>query len=181
MSSTYIGRQAPRSRKQSGVVLVVALVIMGIMAIASTAALKLALSGSQVAQGLRSANMAMQAAESGLRWCELQTRLAVSGRASAFVPNTPQTDPLWTTRANFGSARSVAIPAGVLAAQGLVNFPTMPDCISEEIEFPEFSTEKVKDRVYLVTVRGFSPDYSRTANNAAGGEVWLQSRLYLPQ
>lgn len=175
-------RHAPR--RQSGIVLVVALIIMGVMAIASTAALKLALSGSQIAQGLRTANLAMQAAESGLRWCELQTRLWAVNQPSAMTPQPAQANDLtrlWRTRANFGTAMAVPVPAAVLNAAGLVNYPVLPDCICEEIALEGVSNppDPLNPRAFLITARGFSPNYSRTNGETAGGEVWLQSQIYI--
>jgi type IV pilus assembly protein PilX len=175
-------------RKQSGIVLVVALIMMAIVGIASTAGIKASLEGGAIATSLRSLGLADQAAETALRWCEFQTRQADYNIPTAQLvplPLAAGADPTalpsrWATLATF-EAGAVTVPLAVMTAAGLTNFPRLPRCLVELDEhLPSSSpSEPNGSRSYLVTVRAFSPDYSRQGNDAVGSETWLQSNLVL--
>ena len=176
-------------RKQSGIVLVVALIMMAIVGIASTAGIKASMEGGAIATGLRSVGLADQAAETALRWCEFQARQADYNIPTAQVAPQPPVagaDPnalpnRWATVANF-EASAVNVPLAVMTAAGLTNFPRLPRCLVEADEHLPSSgtaTEPNGSRSYLVTVRAFSPDYSRQGNDTVGSETWLQSNLVL--
>lgn len=180
-----------RVHPQRGIVLVVALIMMAVIAVSSAIAIKLSMSGGMIASSLRGNNLAMQAAEAGLRWCELQARLAVRGQPSQVViqgATLPGLE-LWRTLGNFSNNAIVTVaPQAVLATNGLINYPRMPECVVEQqslrppvaAEEPGLPSAKDQNEVLLITVRGFSPDYRRIGNNSTGGEVWLQSTLYIP-
>jgi type IV pilus assembly protein PilX len=176
-------------RKQSGIVLVVALIMMAIVGIASTAGIKASMEGGAIATSLRSLGLADQAAETALRWCEFQTRQADYNIPTAQViplPSAAGADPRalpsrWATLATF-EAGAVTVPLAVMTAAGLTNFPRLPRCLVELDEhLPSSSspTEPNGSRSYLVTVRAFSPDYSRQGSDSVGSETWLQSNLVL--
>jgi Tfp pilus assembly protein PilX len=187
--STQPRRPSPLHRRAQGFVLVVALVLMAIMGVVSTAAIKLALQGDSVSIGLRSVNLTSQAAEIALRWCELQARLADAGNAGSLVAvqgvqgNGTQAPNLWQTVGNFeNNAVTVSVPPAILNGAGLTNFPVMPRCLVEydhSVFFDAGSGSTAQSRVYVSTVRAFSPDYTRQGANRVGSEVWLQSRLFL--
>lgn len=115
-----------RHHRQRGLVLVVALMLMAVIGISSTAAMRLALTGSTIALGLRAQNEATQAAEVALRWCEVQTRLRASGAVNglsadfALLEAPPSTNirPLWETLAGF-TANARPVPAPIMAAAGM--------------------------------------------------------------
>lgn len=180
-----------RVHPQRGIVLVVALVMMAVIAVSSAIAIKLSMSGGMIASSLRGNNLAMQAAEAGLRWCELQARLAVRGQPSQVViqGETLPDQELWRTLGNFSNNAIVTVaPQVVLATNGLINYPRMPECVVQRqslrpplaAETPGLPSAKDQNEVLLITVRGFSPDYRRNGNDSTGGEVWLQSTLYIP-
>jgi Tfp pilus assembly protein PilX len=178
----------PRTpRHAQGFVLVVALILMGVMGILSTASIKLALQGDTVATGLRSVNLTSQAAEIALRWCELQARLADAGNLSGQVvvqgvQGVGTAAPaLWQT-VNTYQANAVNIPGTVMNSAGLTNFPVLPQCLVEfdhSVSYDLSSSSTAKSRVYLSTVRAFSPDYIRQGGDRIGSEVWLQSKLFV--
>lgn len=185
--STRPRRPSPLHRRAQGFVLVVALVLMAIMGVVSTAAIKLALQGDSVSIGLRSVNLTSQAAEIALRWCELQARLADAGNAGGLVAvqgvqgNGTQAPNLWQAVGTFEN-RAVSVPNGILNGAGLTNFPAMPRCLIEydhSVFFDAGSGSTAQTRVYVSTVRAFSPDYNRQGADRVGSEVWLQSRLFL--
>lgn len=183
----YLGKPIAL-RRSRGFVLVVALILMGLMGIVSTSAIKLALQGDTVSIGLRSVNLTSQAAEIGLRWCELQARLAYGNNPASQVAvqgsNSDGTTPpsLWQAVNTF-EANAVNVPNAVMSAAGLTNFPALPRCLIEEDFTVAFDLGQ-KDstattRTFVTTVRAFSPDYNRQGANRIGSEIWLQSRLYL--
>lgn len=183
----------PRHRSQ-GLVLVVALILMAAIGIASTAAMRLALTGSAIAMGLRAQNEATQAAEVALRWCEVQTRLRASGAANGLsndftlIEADQATDNLWQTLATF-TARSRPVPALIMAAAGMPALAAnqLPRCLAQESNELK-SLEPASDgnldfknntfRQFLITVRAFSPDFRTGTDGEDGGsEVWIQSTL----
>lgn len=185
-SRTSVPSRAP----QQGIVLVIALIMMGVIAAGSAIAIKLAMSSGQIAASLRGNSLAMQAAEAGLRWCELQARLAVRGNVSAVViqEETGEGLELWRNRNNFSDDALVAsVPQNILATNGLISYPRTPECLVQRFSLPPplmaetAGAPSIKDQneLLLLTVRGFSPDYRRGANST-GGEVWLQSILSIP-
>lgn len=168
-----------------GFVLVVALILMAIMGILSTAGIRLALQGDTISLGLRSINLTTQAAEIGLRWCELQVRMADRQNSGSLVTirqsGAGGSPTLWQTVSNFDT-NAVSIPSTVMNAAGLTNFPQLPRCIAETegLAGPVASESTViRPRSYVTTVRAFSPDYNRQGSDRIGSEVWLQSRLIL--
>ena len=163
----------------------VALILMGIMGLVSTAAIRMALQGDTVSIGLRSINLTSQAAEIGLRWCELQARLAYSSNPASQVVvqgqngSGTQAPNLWQAINTF-QANAVTVPNVVMNAAGLTNFPALPQCLVEEDFTVLFdSSEAAETRTYVSTVRAFSPDYNRQGADRVGSEVWVQSSLYL--
>jgi Tfp pilus assembly protein PilX len=177
----------PLRHPARGFVLVVALILMGIMALVSTSAIRMALQGDTVAIGLRSINLTSQAAEIGLRWCELQARLAYSSNPASQVVvqgqngSGTQAPNLWQAINTF-QANAVTVPNVVMNAAGLTNFPALPQCLVEEnltVLFNPSDDKTAATRTFVSTVRAFSPDYNRLGANRVGSEVWVQSNLYL--
>lgn len=115
MRTTQHPHRPPRHRQQ-GLVLVVALILMAVIGVASTAAMRLALTGSSIALGLRAQNESTQAAEVALRWCEVQTRLRAAGAVNGIsldfklVEADQNTDDLWQNLDDF-TERSMPVPA----------------------------------------------------------------------
>lgn len=194
MLTTPRSLRPPRHRPQ-GLVLVVALILMAAIGIASTAAMRLALTGSAIAMGLRAQNEATQAAEVALRWCEVQTRMrasgAVNGLSNEFtlIEADQATDNLWQTLATF-TARSRPVPALIMAAAGMPALAAnqLPRCLAQESNGLKSSEPAISDgnldfknstfRQFLITVRAFSPDFRTGTDGEDGGsEVWIQSTL----
>jgi type IV pilus assembly protein PilX len=187
-------RSRPLHRPHShGIVLVVALVLLLVMSIGSTVAVRLALNSSSIAVGLRGANEAQQAADLALRWCELQLRLTVAGDPAAdtqnfkLLPKGQVPDGAWS---NFETHRvnSLELPPAVLGAAGIQ--PAQPPrCMVQELDgwagMPEDDKDKTgansstpEYRNYRITVRGLSRDFNEdTPGETRGSEVWLQSNL----
>lgn len=191
MRTTQRTQRTPH--RQRGLVLVVALILMAVIGISSTAAMRLALTGSTIAMGLRAQNEATQAAEVALRWCEVQTRLRASAAANgvsndfALVEADQNTDNLWQTLAGF-TANSRPVPSLIMAAAGMPALAAnqLPRCLAQEsndikrVVTSDGNKEALNNtyRQFQITVRAFSPDFRTGTNGEDGGsEVWMQSIL----
>ncbi len=187
----------PPRHSQQGLVLVVALILMAVIGVASTAAMRLALTSSSIALGLRAQNEATQAAEVAMRWCEVQARLRASGAVNGLsndfalreAPADPDTPLLWETLAGF-TAGATPVPAVIMAAAGMPGLAAnqLPLCLAQESDDLKKGERAVSDsnlssknnvfRQFVITVRAFSPDFRTGTNGEDGGsEVWLQSTL----
>lgn len=169
--------------RQQGVVLPVALILLVVMSFAGLYAARNSANHEQFSNNLRTSNVARQAAEIGLRFCEsvvidiLDNEGAVHGGLSGNISETEIDDNLidsgvWNTLVNWadGSANLITAPldydSNVKAAARLTNAPT---CIAQRM---------TRDRV-LVTARGLSNDAEVDADGQLerGSEIWLQSIL----
>jgi hypothetical protein len=179
----------PGHAAQRGFVLVIALILMATIGITSTAGIRMAMDSDALGQGLRSTSQAQQAAEAGLRWCELQVRKADLGDATAQIAirgtygGDGTLPTLWSSLGTFTN-NETQVPAAVLAAAGQTNFTMLPRCVAEYdntvLPTADANGEMLDSRAITVTIRAFSPDFRRQANNdTAGSEVWLQSTLVL--
>lgn len=176
----------------SGVVLIVALILLLVISIGSTVGVRLAMNSSAIATGLRGVNEAQQAADLAVRWCELQVRLSLSGQAPAGVANfnlIGKGRAKGTDWQNFDTFTNNArpIPAAVMAAAG---FPAMPapQCMVMESDAwagtPEDDKNKTganssspEYRNFQITSRGMSRDFVTSPGEDRGSEVWLQVNL----
>lgn len=181
---------------QNGVVLVIALVLMIVIGISSALAMRTALFGDLVSHNMRSHNLAFQAAELALRFCEFQVindpfnpafRIIDLGNPSPAVNNE------WQLAASWSAATINTAPAGWLG--NTVNYQTPPICIVRRMTYDEVAGTTVlppdaprpEDRgvspdflyFFRITARGYSPDFERDGNGnpISGSEVWLQSML----
>ncbi len=191
---------APRFRRpQEGVVLIIALVLMLAIGVTTTMTLKFVMSSDQIGSSIRDGQLASQAAEATLRWCEDQVIRNQPGvqvlppppGQSGMDLNAEDTTETWRAEANWVlNTNAFEPPAGVLAAIDggnavARNFNQLPQCMAQQIRLRSIDSDvgnatNAIVRVVRVTVRGFSPNYDRTPGAAQGGEVWLQSTLYIP-
>jgi Tfp pilus assembly protein PilX len=175
-------RIAARS-SQSGVVLIMALIMLAIIGITSSLALKSVTLGDQIGYNLRNNKITQQAAEAALRWCEIQV---LAGNTAALPVQAANANPYqadsetWQTLAGWAGATTV--PANVIAALG--NFPTRPQCLAQEVSLntaqkdrTASSTQQASGTTIRITVRAFSQDYTRANGVSSGGESWITSTL----
>lgn len=181
------------AKAQQGLVLVIALILMAVIGISSSAAIRLALSSSAVSMGLRASNEAFQRADIALRWCELQTRMRFRGYGVdndnfKLIQPVANSSTMATNFQQF-MQNSMPVPSVILVNAGFTgNQP--PRCLSQE--FPSAFVRPLDDKNltpgsgstsiygnYLVTVRATSADFREvTRGSDGGGEVWLQSSLF---
>lgn len=169
--------------KQSGVVLPIALILLVIISFAGLFAARNSATHEQFSNNIRTMNLARQAAELGLRYCEAVVIDKVNNDGETFPadvlkviePAVPVADisaATWNNHANWLAANAnlitapVTYDANVDAAVELVNAPT---CLAELIT----------DDKYVVTARGLSNDATLDGNGrlSRGSEIWLQAIL----
>lgn len=176
-TSLSIGR-----RRQRGVTLIIALIVLIIIGLTSASVMRGALVSDQVANNTRSQTLAAQAADVALRYCERQLPACAGGftclAAPVPVPPAVAASGVWEASANwFGVGRAASVnvvpgaavnSAGIKAA--LFSNATLPECIAEH--------SPLSGTTYVVTARGFSPDHvadPKTGKTVAGSVVWVQS------
>lgn len=169
-------RHRPCSRAiQSGVTLIIAMVMLVIIGFAAVSMMRNALGTDQVALGVRSQAQALQYAQAALHWCEMRWQ---SGAPSPEVAE-PAIPERWSRLSNWqGSAPMArAVTRQDLSATGTgVSFPAhAPQCLMERRSLPD-------GQAVVVTARGMSLDYGEDARGRvqSGSAVWVQSVTLLP-
>lgn len=163
------------NRRQRGITLIVALVMLVIIGFMSAAVMRGALTGETVANNLRVQNFAMQQAQLGLRYCEsmISVPQATRDAAGVIIYSKPANEASyqWKSFASWHAAPLVAddVPDTWQSSDTQFQPAKAPQCLIEgEVSLPG---------VYVVTARGFSPDYSADSDGrtVSGSVVWLQS------
>ena len=184
------------ARRQRGVVLLIALVLMIAIGISSALAMRTALFGDLVSHNMRTQNLAFQAAEIALRFCEdqvINNPFAAGFNIIDLGNPNPAVNNEWQLDANWAAASSNEVPDAWLG--NTVDYETRPICMVRRMSYDEVvgaaalpaDAPRPEDRgvspdflfFFRVTARGFSPDYEEDNNGNAisGSEVWLQSML----
>lgn len=180
--------------QQSGISLIIVMIMVVIIGLTSAAAIRNATSGERLANNIRQQNLAQQYAEAALRYCESQVVLPTASRVAtlqdANIQTIPWTDPATPSVWGQAIAWTAAVAAGQPSSSRTelsidqirkVNIssitPTqLPECIVERQVMSDNNLSTV------ITARGFSPSYTRNAGTGAttsGSVVWLQSILIL--
>ncbi|MDP9140340.1 MAG: PilX N-terminal domain-containing pilus assembly protein [Pseudomonadota bacterium] len=178
-----------------GIALLIALILLIVIGISSVAAMRTALFGELISQNLRAQNLAFQAAETALRYCE--DEVANNPAVVTFWLNDATILSEWTDMDNWDTAngRVTPIPATILGGATAVQYPIGPECIIRRLSFDEVYSAATlapgaalpEDRgmsseylfFFRVTARGFSPDFERDDDGVpiSGAEVWVQSTM----
>lgn len=177
------------SLHQQGVVLIVALIMMAVIAISSSVALKSALSQDMVSANQRARSVASQAAEAALRYCEASVTATNVTAVQANIRRAPamgvDQTPLWAQADTWagGNPFVVTLP-GTFNFDGSAGGTPRPQCLIQEVTLtpmPSLDPTSPAPEAYIITARGFSPDYRTSANGTpvAGAEVWLQSSIQI--
>lgn len=186
---SYTLRSAHRRSAQVGVVLIIALITMALIAISSAAAIRVAMSQDQVGSAMRSQSLAMQAAETMLRYCEAAVTASVPTAAQVAVirniqPQASGNALSWRNINNWNNNLMVStLPAGFLLDGSGALYSRQPQCMVQEIPLNLLNIDRMNPtttsyQAFVVVARGFSPDYAATNNvGTAGAEVWLESTV----
>ena len=84
----------------------------------------------------------------------------------------------WQTRSNWGTLANT-LPTTVTNSSNSAGIAMglRPQCMVEELRLAQSDMQKAQ--AYLITARGYSPDYSADANGKTktGTEIWVQSTV----
>jgi Tfp pilus assembly protein PilX len=176
-------RLKPRAA-QSGVSLIIVLIMLGVIALMSAATLRNASSNERISNNFRMQVLAQQYAEAALRYCETQLTLADASRVEALREanlsgSAGSASPAWRQRGSWTGAGGTGIAAAsrttvpeavVVSASSAFKPGQLPECVVEK--------QAVEGGVvYVITARGFSPDYTADTRgfSVTGSVRWLQT------
>ncbi len=186
---------APPAQRVRGVVLIMALIMLVIITMLATFGLRNAASTEMVSGNVRTTELATQAAESALRYCEQQTEAYIQSLAGSTVTvaitplaylatarwsqKTSGTLDYWDGSGSLTSPAWNAINASTVV-NGTTTFKRPPECMIERAFDPAATDPSINTATFIITARGFGPevqpaDPSRT--RPSGTEVWLQSTI----
>lgn len=175
---------------QHGVVLIITMVLLVVISLLGIASLRNAGSSESVAGNVRTTELATQAADMALRYCEAK---AVEMAGAGVTPDstldqwkipatwdTPATNPPWNNTSAATSA--FVLPSGLVNQPGMSHdtYKRSPECMVEQ-HAPAVSVAG-GSTFYVVTARGFGPEVAAAdaaRSRPAGSEVWLQSHIEL--
>ena len=175
---------------QRGVSLLIVLIMLVVIGLTSAASLRSASSNERISNNFRMHALAEQYAEAALRYCETQLTLADGARVdslkeAALRAFTGAAYPAWAntltwTGAGGAAASLTRVPEALVASADSAFKPTqLPQCAVESLSIPLTQNGEPAGAadVYVITARGFSTDYSASAQavSLAGSVVWLQS------
>lgn len=174
---TQAANRMPRAAAQAGVALPVVLIFLVVMLILGVTAIRNVTLGEKMAGNLRNQQLAFQAAEAGLRYCENALQGVIPAGGPAPAKQAPASPNLWEVADNWkdDAAASVALPRAVdkngLPTDGLA---AAPRCMVEDVadSLALGPTEIKRDdslQAYRITARGVG-----ASDNAV---VLLQSYL----
>lgn len=175
-------------RAQRGVVLVIALIMLTVISLLAAMSMRNSISTESVSGSVRTGELATQAAEVALRYCEESVIQQVSGSVT-FVANPAilpySATPTWSVTSNWDVSTSPAfvLPPTALNQTGLTTtYQRFPECIVENIPMANASGVLSTTTTYVITARGFGPEVAAVdaaRSRPQGTEVWLQSTIEL--
>ena len=177
--------------RRQGASLIIVLVMLVVIGLTSAASLRNASSNERVSHNFRMHWLAEQYAEAALRYCQSQLLLDDAQRVSslqeaALLSLSDKAAPAWAnpqtwsgTGGAFASLTSVA-QSFVESSDSAFVPPILPQCVVERQALPLMQNGAAVGSadVYVITARGFSPDYREIRPGLrSGAVVWLQCRL----
>ena len=171
-------------RQQTGVVLIVALVMLVIIGLASAAIMRNALSSDTLSDNNRRQTYALQAAQAGLRFCEGLAQASspiVAAAAASIAQENWQNFSNWELAAGASGAPQRVTSAFLSTVSSTRTVPAAairPQCMAQ---FRTIGTGAAQTQVIVVTARGFSENHVADARGRTqtGAVVWLQSIIQL--
>lgn len=172
---------------QRGSVLAITLMLLVVLALVGTFAIRNSTQSERVMNGVRTSNVSEHAAETALRFCEqLAQEHGQSGtfgglNSATFIDDNvtleKAKDGLWNQKANWNSnnARLLSVPVAFYQTQqaGVTNLRNAPQCLIERLDTGSATG-------FVITARGFGNNAvinAATGEVTAGAETWLQSTL----
>lgn len=180
------------SQHQSGVVLIIALILLVVISLLAVTSLRNAGSSESIAGNVRTTELATQAAEMALRHCEASAiQLASNLMASepAFYATdfpiasiAPVNSNLWQNTSTWDSSTAntatYILPTTTLVVGGTNTYKRHPECMVELVSggMPT-GAASVTPSAFVITARGFGPEVAAGTGRPQGSEVWLQSTI----
>lgn len=169
---------------QHGVVLVIALILLVLISLLAVSSLRNAGSSEMVAGNVRTTELANQAADIALRYCESKAlEMATAGVTPDSTPDQWKTSATWdsptTTKPWDGTSTSAFVLPAELVNQAGMTYDTYkrpPECMVERL----LAVTAGASVFYIVTARGFGPEVAAAGparSRPTGSEVWLQSSI----
>lgn len=190
-----LGGTRPRRpvRQQGGVVLIMALIMLVIITLLATYSLRNSASTEAVSGNVRTTELATQAAESALRYCEdgLTQSFATTPTFTLSAPGIlPYLNPprwnqkdssqnlkYWDGTSSLGFNAVIAVTSVV---NGTTTFKRPPECMIEREFDPAATDPAINTATFIITARGFGPEVAAVdaiRSRPVGSEVWLQSTI----
>jgi Tfp pilus assembly protein PilX len=174
--------------RQTGISLIIVMVMLIVIGLTSAAAIRNATTGEKFTNNIRVQNLAQQYAEAALRYCETEMGKATADRVATLADANIITVAVgaatgwentltWTGTGGASASKTALLEARVKSSDSAFKPSKMPECVVEKQTLADTTSS------YVVTARGFSPDYtsdSSTGVTTGGSVVWLQSILPAP-
>jgi type IV pilus assembly protein PilX len=185
-------RVAPAPNKQSGVVLIVALILLVIISLLAINSMRGAGSAESIAGNVRTTELATQAAEIALRHCESSAiqlaRNTVNTDTAYYATNfpvgsiAPVDSALWKSTTTWDSSTAntttYVLPTSTFVVGGTSTYKRPPECMVELLSGgTPTGVASVVPSAFVVTARGFGPEVASGAGRPNGSEIWLQSTI----
>ena len=178
----------PTLRAQRGTVLAITLILLVILSLLGTFVIRNANQSERIMNGVRTSNVAQQAAETGLRFCEQLATAPPAGSgtfqsvdAATYINATATTNADagdWKDKNSWKSsnARLLSVPESFYNSGKSVVTKLIyePQCIIQALQ------TRGGLKGYVITARGYANDAVIDAASGqvkSGAEVWLQSTL----
>jgi type IV pilus assembly protein PilX len=172
-------------RQQRGVVLIIALIMLVVISLLATLSVRNSMSSETTSGNVRTTELATQAAEIGLRYCEQYVQQQAGGTVT--FTSTPTihaylNPPRWKTLANWDTPATpplaFTVPdSTVNQGSATATFKRLPECMVERIPAMSSAGTFSTTSTYIITARGFGPEVANGTGRPTGSEVWLQSTL----
>lgn len=142
---------------ERGIALPIVLIFLVVMMLLGVTAIRNVTLGEKMSGNLHNQQLAFQAAEAALRYCEnaMQGTVPVDGPTPvAKLPTDPK---LWDVKNNWDDGTSVSIAVPIAADSGLAKAPRcMVEDMTDYLIFESEQNEKKEfNQVYRITARGF--------------------------
>ena len=177
-----------------------ALIMLVVISLLATLSMRNATSSESISGNVRTTELATQAAEIALRYCE-DAVVQINGGAGTLttlpVIQAFASPPLWSAKngsgglTNWDGNTSSVAPAGpiLVIPDGSINqagagvtFKRPPECMVERMQMADTTTTVTVAKTYVITARGFGPDVAADTGGTrprpqGGSEVWMQSTI----
>jgi Tfp pilus assembly protein PilX len=192
---THSGNSQKCRSSERGVILVISLIILVIVGLLTMATMRNTASTEKVSGAIRTTEMATEAAEIALRYCEESVVAVVrlsSGRTTTFVTAfsgsqilpADQMSRMESTLVWDSNAPEVfVLPLSLVNQSNLrETYKRAPECMVASLPVLLSGTTPDAATAFVITARGFGPEVS-PVNSARsrpdGTEIWLQSHITL--